>query len=580
MGLLILFSFAAGVITVLSPCVLPVLPVVLSGSVGGGRLRPLGIITGFLSSFSILTLALTFFVRSFRINPELLRTVAAAAIILMAVILVVPALKDRFMIFAGSLLGGRRKVRAEGEKQGFVPGLFAGVSLGVVWTPCVGPIMASVITLAISSSVDAGAVAITLAYAFGTALPLFAVMQGGRALLNRFPGLSGRLGSVQRVFGVLMLITGIALLGGWDRSFQIWMLDTFPGYGSSLTAFEDNPAVRKALEERSVEKRALETRTSAAGSASGSNADVPQIPDRTGSDPLVRTSGEWFNSSPLTLEGLKGKVVLVDFWTYSCVNCLRTLPYLRVLHEKYSSEGLVLVGVHTPEFAFERDPGNVEKAIAKLGVAWPVVQDNDFGIWNAFSNRYWPAHYLFDRDGVLVSTHFGEGGYAEIEALVRDLLDLPKVTGGAPVDGLAEGVPDAGGTGVNPETYLGSERGQSLVSDNGVYRAAGKPGRFGWNLDGPWLRDADYVESTGNGMLTLDFNAREVYLVVSTIEGETAEVTVLVDGKPVGTDDVKGGMLRPAEDRLYRLVSTDSARKAVLTLTVRGRVRFHAFTFS
>jgi len=568
-SLLILFSFAAGVITVLSPCVLPVLPVVLSGSVGGGRLRPLGIIAGFLSSFSILTLALTFLVRSFAIDPELLRTLAAVAIILMAVILVVPALKDRFMIFAGSLLGGKRRVSAEGERQGFVPGFAAGVSLGVVWTPCVGPIMASVITLAISSSVDAGAVAITLAYALGTSVPLFAVMQGGRALLNRFPGLSGRLGSVQRVFGVLMLVTGIALLGGWDRSFQIWILDTFPSYGSSLTALEDNPAVRKALEQRSLEK-----------SAAGSVADSPvaSIPDRTGSDPLVRTSGEWFNSSPLTLEGLKGKVVLVDFWTYSCVNCIRTIPYLRDLHEKYASEGLVLIGVHSPEFAFERDPANVEKAIAQLGVAWPVVQDNDFGIWNAFSNKYWPAHYLFDRDGVLISTHFGEGGYEETEALVRKALGLEAEVPGEKTS--APGTGTAAGKGVNPETWLGSDRGQFLVSDGGEYRAAKKLPRFGWNLEGKWLREAEYVESSGDGTLTLDFNAREVFLVVSTIEGERPEITVLVDGKPVETDDVKNGILRPAEDRLYRLFSADSTRKGILTVKVRGRVRFHAFTFS
>lgn len=577
MVLLVLFAFAAGIITVLSPCVLPVLPVVLSGSAGGGRLRPSGIIAGFLASFSFITLALAFLVRSFGIDPDLLRIFAAATILLMALILVVPALKDRFMLFAGSLLGGRRKAVSPGSGQGFVPGFITGLSLGVVWTPCVGPIMASVITLAISSSVDLGAVAITLAYAFGTALPLFGVMQGGRALLVRFPGLSSRLGSVQRVFGLLMLVTGISLLAGWDRNFQTWMLDALPGYGNSLTALEDNPAVRKALEKRSLGMRPPET--GAVGAGPDSATSVSEIPDRTGSDPFVRTSGIWFNSPPLTLEGLKGKAVLVDFWTYSCINCIRTLPYLRTLHDRYARDGLVIVGVHTPEFAFERNPDSVRKAMEKLGVSWPVVQDNDFGIWNAFSNRYWPAHYLFDREGVLVSTHFGEGGYAETELLVRNALGLPAEAPGedspVPVTGSS-----FGSKGVNPETWLGLERGRTLVSEGGVYRAPKRLPRFGWSLDGPWIRSDGHVESAGEGTLSLDFNAREVFLVVSTIAGETSEVTVLVDGNPVDTEDVRGGILSPSDDRLYRLFSAASRRKGILTLKVRGRVRFHAFTFS
>lgn len=253
MGLLVLFAFVAGIITVLSPCVLPVLPVVLSGTVGGGRLRPVGIIAGFLASFSFITLALAFLVRSFSLDPELLRIIAAATILMMATILIVPALKDRFMMFAGSLLLGKRKATTGGPRPGFVPGFLTGLSLGVVWTPCVGPIMASVITLAISSSVDIGAVVITLAYALGTSLPLFAVMQGGRALLGRFPGLASHLGMIQRVFGVLMLVTGISILTGWDRNFQSWMLDVLPGYGSSLTAFEENESVRKALDERALD---------------------------------------------------------------------------------------------------------------------------------------------------------------------------------------------------------------------------------------------------------------------------------------------------------------------------------------
>ncbi len=555
MDVLVIFAFVAGIITVLSPCVLPVLPIVLSGSVGVGRLRPLGIITGFMASFSVLTLALTFFVRSFGIDPDILRLVAAFMIIAMAVILVVPALKDRFMTLISSVLSRKQKVQPNGVRPGFFPGVLTGLSLGVVWTPCVGPIMASVITVAISRSVDAGAVAITLAYALGTAVPLFAIMQGGRALVNRFPGFTGRLGSLQRIFGVLMLITGIAILNGWDRGFQSWMLDTFPGYGSSLTSIEDTAAVRSALE-----KRAEKT---------------VSVPDMTGTDPFERTSGVWFNSPPLTLAGLSGKVVLVDFWTYSCINCLRTMPYLRSLQEKYASSGLVIVGVHSPEFAFERDAENVRKAISSIGVTWPVVQDNDFGIWNAFSNRYWPAHYIFDRTGKLVSTHFGEGGYAETEALVRKLLDLDSSESEVSTRDSALLSP-----GINEETYLGSARGKTLASDGSLYRSTGRPELFGWNLEGYWERTAEYIESKSDASLSLDFAAREVYLVVGTVDGAKAELTVLVDGKPVSSGEVTDGLLVPTGNRLYTLVSGTAIRKGLLTLRVKGRIRLYAFTFS
>lgn len=557
MGILIGFAFLAGIITVLSPCVLPVLPVVLSGSVAGGRLRPLGIISGFLASFTIVTLALTFLIRAFGISPDVLRYVAAATIIALAVILMVPALKVRFMSLASSLLSKRQGAPRGQPKQGWWPGFVTGLSLGIVWTPCVGPIMASVITLAISQSLDLGAVVITLSYALGTALPLFAVMQGGRTLVKRFPRLTNRLDGIQRLFGALMLLTGIALFTGLDRSFQTWLLRVIPGYGSGLTSIEDNEAVRKALDLRG---------------GSSTSADSPgavrTIPDRSGIDPLSRTSGAWFNSQALTLEGLKGKVVLVDFWTYSCINCLRTMPYLKAWQARYADQGLVIVGVHSPEFAFEQDAGNLKAAIDSLGISWPVVQDNGFGIWNSFSNQYWPAHYLFDRDGTLVDTHFGEGAYAETERKIQALLGKTSAT--LESDGSKEGSwsPDR-----NPETYLGSARGQKSIP-------GGSPGPFGWTLEGTWHRDAEYVELGEGASLRLDFKAREIFLVVSAMEGAKASIQVLVDGQPVSTKDVSNGSMSISGSRLYQVFGAGEARHGVLTLKASGKARLHAFTFS
>ncbi|PKL08187.1 MAG: cytochrome c biogenesis protein DipZ, partial [Spirochaetae bacterium HGW-Spirochaetae-7] len=407
MALLMMFAFLAGIVTVLSPCILPVLPVVLSGSVGGGKARPWGIISGFIFSFSVFTLTLTGITRALGIPADVLRYVAAITILSFGVVMVVPSLKEKFSAFASSFGSRAGRNHAPGAvKKGFWSGFALGVSLGLVWTPCVGPIMASVISLSLSGATDAGSVFITLAYAAGTAIPLFLIMKGGRGLLNRFSFLSRNTDKVQKLFGVLMLLTAVALFTGVDRSFQSWLLDVFPNYGSGLTAIEERDSVRKALESRAAEapKRVPDF--------SSGDASAPGV------DPLSLGSGAWINSPALASPDLRGKVVLVDFWTYSCINCVRTLPWLRAWHDKYASSGLVIIGVHSPEFAFERSEANVRRAVSDLGVTWPVVMDNDFGIWNAYSNRYWPAHYLYGRDGRLVQTHFGEGAYEETEQLI------------------------------------------------------------------------------------------------------------------------------------------------------------------
>ena len=557
MGLLIGFAFLGGIITVLSPCVLPVLPIIFSGSVADGRSRPYGIIAGFIFSFSLLTLSMTLIVRVFDIDPGILRLAAAVIIVIFAFVLIVPWFKEKFMVFVNALLNKRKmKSPSNSSSNGFFAGMLTGFSLGAVWTPCVGPIMASVITLAISQSIDAGAVFITLSYAAGTSIPLFAIMKGGRGLIQRFPALNRNLSKIQRSFGVLMLVTGIALFTGLDRDFQSWILEAFPGYGTGLTSIEDNSGIQRELK-----RRANET-------------EMSGIPDRTGSGPLTRTSGRWFNSKSLTLDELKGKVVLVDFWTYSCINCLRTIPYLKIWNERYAEKGLVIVGVHTPEFAFEQDAGNLKNAIKDLGISWPVVQDNDYGIWNAFSNRYWPAHYIFDKKGELVSMHFGEGNYAETEELIQKLL-------GAEDYKVAETV-NPSYESLNPETYLGSDRGLVQKPDgqkNNHFILKEMPKDFSWGLDGYWNQSAEYIMPDKEGELVLHFKAKEVYLVISRQEESKANINVSFNGAPVNTKDVFGGNLRLGESRLYTVFSSERLTEGLLTLKARGDVKLHAFTF-
>lgn len=607
MPLLLAFSFLAGVVTVLSPCVLPVLPVILSGAVGTGRRRPFGIVAGFLLSFTTLTLGLAALVRSLRLDPELPRLISALVIVLFALVLVVPTLKDRFAVFAARLVnaaGAGARLRAPGSRRapsestslgtstpglgpegpsprmpgaGFWAGLATGFSLGAVWTPCVGPIMASVITLAVSRSLDAGAVLITLAYAGGTAIPLTAIMLGGRSLIDRVPGLTARLVLLQRGFGVLMLAAGAAILAGWDRTLQSFLLERFPAYGAGLTSLEERPEVAEALSRRAAGAY-LGAATDAGSSDAG--AAAPAFPDGGGRDPLALTAGPWHNSQPLTLAGLRGKVVLVDFWTYSCINCQRTIPYLAAWYRRYASDGFVIVGVHSPEFAFEGDAANVERAMAELGVTWPVVQDNDFGVWKAFSNRYWPAHYLFARDGSLADVHYGEGAYAETELLIRRLL------GAETAPYASKSVPALRTTeGRNPETYLGSDRARNWSSAqgrdaSGRFTLGAPPGHFEWGLEGAWIQTGEYLEAAPSGRLVLDFTAKDVYLVVSPVAGATSRIGVQVDGRPAETEDVRGGALVPTESRLYHLFAAPDSRSGRLTLSVEGPVRFFAFTFS
>jgi len=566
MILLLGFAFVSGLITVLSPCILPVLPVVLAGGAGAGRGRPFGVVLGFAAAFAGFTLSLTALVQSLGISPDVLRYAAVGLIVLFGLVLVVPKLRELFeratARLAGFSLAGRRASPAPGRGRGFWSGTFLGLGLGVVWTPCVGPIMASVASLALTRRLDGGAVAITLAYTLGTSLSMLAIMLGGRTLLGRLPGL--RSAAIQRVFGVLLIAAGLAVGLGWDRRFQSAVLSLLPGYGSGLTAVEDTAGVRGAL--------ALRT--------GGGDPRTGQAGDYGPAPPLVAAGG-WFNSEPLRAEDLRGRVVLVDFWTYSCVNCLRTLPYLRRWHEAYADQGFLLLGVHTPEFEFEKSAENLQRAIRQLGVTWPVVQDNDYAQWQAYANRFWPAHYLIDAKGRLRYFHFGEGAYEETEGVIRMLL---RETGGLVGKEVSGPEPElAAGT---PETYLGYGRARGFASAvapkpdaSERYRPARTPGNGEWNLEGGWTIHKEYVVPDSAGSLELGFRARDVYLVVEP-EGPGGSIRVSLDGRPApDTQDVRQGLLEAGSSRLYRLVSLGEAGAHVLRLEVRGRLRLYAFTF-
>ena len=597
MIVLLAFAFLSGVITILSPCILPVLPIVLSGGVGGGKARPFGVLAGFVVSFTAFTLALSAIVQALGIPVDALRIVAVVLIILFGVVMLVPWLTLRFEMLTARI--GRRSGSAvdSQKRNGFWSGVVVGLSLGLIWTPCVGPIMASVISLALTQHVDGGSVSITLAYTLGTSIPMLGVMLGGRALLNKVPALTKNAGSIQKVFGALMIVIGVAIGFGWDRQFQTFILRTLPGYGTGLTAIEKTAPVQSALKTRQPSP----SNAMKAGSPAGTFQAPEVAPEKGmlgdyGAAPAFLSNGTWFNteglsaapgqtsvggSMPLNLDSLRGKVVVVDFWTYSCVNCVRTLPYLRAWYDAYRDKGLVIVGGHTPEFEFEKSSANVARAIHELGVTWPVVQDNDYVQWNAYANQYWPAHYFIDAKGRVRYFHFGEGEYDVSEKVIQSLLK----EAGANVGGIVSR-PDVQIETQTPETYLGYDRARGFASAvppvadaPAEYKPARQPANGEWNLTGTWTVSPQYVLPAANGTLQLGFNARNVFLVVEPVDGN-GNISVFVDDKPgMDTVDVKKGAVAPRESRMYQLVGLPAAGPHILRLEVKGRLRLFAFTF-
>ncbi len=605
MLVLLAFAFISGVITILSPCILPVLPIVLAGGSSGGRARPFGVISGFVVSFAFFTLALSAIVQALGVPADSMRYVAIVLIAGFGVVMLVPKLREGFDVAVSRLTskaGAGAPARRGGGYWGGVP---VGLSLGLIWTPCVGPIMASVISLALTQRVDGGSVFVTLAYTLGTALPMLAVMLGGRALIAKVPGLSRNAPRIQKAFGLVMVAMAAVLALQWDRSIQAAVLRAFPSYGAGLTAVENLAPVRSALRARSGAGRAMTAVSSNAAApgaavfAGAGDAAGESVFGDYGAAPEFVAAGPWFNtgtpavgggpagglpapSAPLDLGSLRGKVVLVDFWTYSCINCIRTLPYLRTWYDSYRDKGLVIIGVHSPEFAFEKVSANVARAMGDLKVNWPVVQDNDYAQWTAYGNRYWPAHYFIDAKGRVRYWHFGEGGYAESEAIIRRLL----AEAGAALDKSLVSAPAPVLSDDTSETYLGYERGKGFasavkaVADKSVdYRPAGLPSRGEWNLQGRWTITGQFIQPEGAGSLWLRFKAKDVYLVAEP-EGADGSVAAFLDGKPAAdTKDLRGGLARPDSSRLYHLVGLPSGGEHLLKLDVKGRVKLYSFTF-
>jgi thiol-disulfide isomerase/thioredoxin len=480
------------------------------------------------------------------------------------------------------LVGGVRLRRGDG----FGSGLLLGAGLGLVYAPCAGPILAGVVTVSAAQDFTVGRLAVALAYGIGSAAVLYALMLGGRRLTDRLAPVRGR---VQAVVGVVMIAVAIVMAANLDIRFQNAIAADLPGFLVNPTGeLEDSGAIATDL---------ARVRGDGGGHGEAGARELAAgepLPD-LGAAPDFADTQQWFNTpggKALSISQLtsRGKVVLIDFWTYTCINCIRTLPQVEAWSEDYGRSGLVVVGVHSPEFPFERDASNVADAIDRNALTYPVVQDNELGTWNAFHNQYWPAKYLIDANGRIRYAHFGEGDYGETEQAIRSLL---AEAGHGSLGGTTDVDPERADPGLRtPETYLGAARARGFVnrvvpSGESDFGQAGPdlisdlPAN-GFAYEGVWDITAEDATAVRRARLSANFRARRVFLVLGS-PGRERTMRVMLDGEPIpdslAGEDVHGGVVSVGAQRLYRLVELRRAESHVLTLEPQPGISGYAFTF-
>ncbi|HKJ35587.1 MAG TPA: redoxin domain-containing protein [Solirubrobacterales bacterium] len=582
MLLLMLFALIAGAGTALSPCVLPILPAVLGAGVTGGGRRPLGVVVGLVLSFTFAAVALVYVIDALGLPNDIQRTIAVVVLAGFGITLLIPPLSSRVEAAISRLVGAPRMRRGDG----FGSGLLLGGGLGLAYFPCAGPILAGVITVSAAQDFTVGRLAVALAYGIGSGAVLYALMVGGRRFADRLKPVQGR---VQMAMGAVMVAVAALMAADLDTRFQNSIADDLPAFLSNPAGgLEESDAVAAELSELSVHGGSVE----GGAEEAASGAPLPVLAEA----PEVTDPQEWFNTDgeELSIEELNaaGKVVLVDFWTYTCINCIRTFPHLKAWDEEYRDDGLVVLGVHTPEFPFEREAGNVRESIEQNEIRYPVVQDNEFGTWNAFSNMFWPAKYLIDANGRVRYIHFGEGEYDITEKAIRSLLaeagaEEPKL--GKLTD--AEGETIAAGLGT-PETYLGAARAQGFVNgrwptgrnDFGSVgnRIVDQLPANAFALQGRWRNSEDDATAIGDARIDGHYRAKRVFLVMGS-PGRERDVRVLLDGEPIpgrlAGPDVEDGVVTVGAERLYRLVDSPQAEERVISLELPRGVSAYAFTF-
>ena len=565
--ILFLLAYLGGVLTILSPCILPVLPFVFAGAGRPFLRNGLPMLLGMALTFAaVATLAAVGGGWAVEAN----RYGRIAAIVLLAgfgLVLIFPALSERLTRPVVALGNRLSQVADKGGRPSVAVSLLLGVATGLLWAPCAGPILGLILTGAALQGASLKTSFLLLAYAAGAATSLaLALLAGGRI----FAAMKRSLGAgewIRRGLGVAVLAGVVAIAFGFDTGFL-----TRVSLGNTAALEQglvDKLRPSNAQSQPSVVIDGPAMNGGGMMMAGKPEAQAAKLPPE-GLMPPLSGAVEWLNSPPLTRESLKGKVVLVDFWTYSCINCLRSIPYVKAWADKYKDQGLVVIGVHTPEFAFEKSVANVKNAIADLNIGYPVAIDSNYAIWRAFANQYWPAHYFIDAEGRIRHHHFGEGDYEESERIIQTLLtEAGKNAVSSGVVSVkasgAEAASDAASV-RSPETYIGYERAENFLSPGGVVRdkphsyTDGSPRLNEWSLLGDWTIKAEHaVLDQKDGGIVYKFRARDLHLVLgSPPDGRKVRFLVKIDGKAPGAshgaDVDPGGQGAVTEQRLYQLV--------------------------
>jgi len=579
--ILFVLAYLGGVLTIVSPCILPVLPFVFARAGQPFMRSTLPMLIGMAATFAaVATLAALGGGWAVQAN-EYGRYAALALLAVFGIILLFPALSDhltRPLVSLGARLSQSADKGARAGGSSVVASLLLGVATGLLWAPCAGPVLGLILTGAALQGASVGTTLLLLAYALGAATSLaLALLVGGKVYqtMKRSLGVGEWL---RRGVGVAVLVAVAAIGLGLDTGFltqasvastaslEQGLIDKLqPQKPSSVVmSGNDGGAMMMSGGSNQMMMSGANTMMQAKPQAAADTLPVE------GKMPPLDGAIQWLNSQPLSAEALKGKVVLVDFWTYSCINCIRAIPYVKAWAEKYKDQGLVVIGVHAPEFAFEKNVDNVKKAIGDLGIAYPVAIDNDYAIWRAFDNQYWPAHYFIDAEGRIRHHHFGEGEYDQSERVIQELLaeaGKQNVAGGI-VDVKATGTEAASNQNdvQSPETYVGWQRSENFVDTKGtvndaphVYSAA-EPKLNEWGLTGNWTVGAENAGlNDKDGSIYYRFHARDLHLVLGpNADGKPIRFKVTVDGKPPGdshgVDTDADGNGTVTGQRLYQLV--------------------------
>ncbi|HEY4161777.1 MAG TPA: cytochrome c biogenesis protein DipZ [Dongiaceae bacterium] len=610
--ILFLLAYLGGVLTIVSPCILPVLPFVFARSDRPFLRSGLPLLVGMALTFAaVATLAAVGGGWAVAAN-QYGRIAAIVLLALFGLTLLFPALSDRLtrpLVALGSRLSESADAGERNKGATILPSFLLGIATGLLWAPCAGPILGLILTGAALQGANVTTSLLLAAYAAGAATSLaLALLVGGRvfAAMKRSLGVGEW---IRRGLGVLVLAAVVAIAFGVDTGFltQVSTASTASleqGLLDKLHPSDKPQQTSSVVMSGNDQGGAMMSGNNAM--MSGNNAmmqakpaaqtDAPKLPTE-GDLPDLSGAVQWLNSPPLTAQSLKGKVVLVDFWTYSCINCLRAIPYVRAWAEKYKDQGLVVIGVHSPEFAFEKNVDNVKKAVADLKITYPVAIDNDYKIWRAFDNEYWPAHYFIDAQGHIRHHHFGEGSYDESERVIQELL---KEAGHSNMPGGIVSVNASGAEAASdqndvqsPETYVGYERAQNFVSTGGAVQDAshvytvGQPRLNEWGLNGDWtIANQNATLNQKDGSIVYRFHARDLHLVLGpSADGKPVRFKVTIDGAAPGanhgTDTDADGAGTVTGQRLYQLVR-QSGPVADHTFEIQfldPGVQAYAFTF-